>query len=380
MKKGGIYKYETTKTKGWRILWRNADGKQESKTILNATRSEALAERRKILVAIDLGDHVSKSKLKFIDFAHTFLKLKRGTLGVYTYKEYVRFFTTKSGKVIQHIGNKELQKITPQDLINVLDQWISENKLSMARHGYTYLNTFFNQALKMGEIDKNPMNAIPKPRTLKPEKKAMTVGEIEKFMNVLTDPWEKTYFRLAFVTGLRKGELSGLRVRDIDFVRNSIKIVRSYAFQNKLGTYSDLKNHTARNIDLDDYTLSLLKAHLDDLQVLAEKFGRNREFDDPLFPKTNQVGLGFKCKPMNPDTWANRMKRICKQANIDRYTLHEIRHTMATLLIVNSGVDIMTVSRRMGHADRGFTLNQYGHLSDSSQEVATEKLGNVLPN
>ena len=378
MKKGGIYKYETKKTKGWRILWRNADGKQESRTLLNATRSEALSERRKILVAIDLGDHVSKSKLKFIDFAHTFLKMKRGSLARTTYVEYVNFFTATSGIVFQSIGNKELQKITPSDLVNILDEWISRDKLSMARHGYTYLNTFFNQALKMGEIDKNPMQSIPKPKTKRPEKNVLTVEEIKKFMGAITDPWEKTYFRLAFSTGLRKSELSGLRVRDIDFISNKLSIKRGYTFKKGLGTYSDLKNHKSRYIDLDDYTINLLKAHLDDLQILAEKFERNRQFDDPLFPKTNQVGLGYNCKPMNPDTWANRIKRLCKEANIDRYTLHEIRHTMVSLLN-NKNVDVLTISKRVGHSNVGFTLNQYGHLYNGAQEVATKKLNEILP-
>jgi integrase len=72
------------------------------------------------------------------------------------------------------------------------------------------------------------------------------------------------------------------------------------------------------------------------------------------------------------------MKKICKKAGIDAYSLHELRHTTATLLIVDAKMDIMTVSQRLRHADRGFTLNQYGHLSDSSQEKATDKLAQIL--
>tara|TARA_R100000655_G_scaffold51545_2_gene89343 strand:- start:159 stop:434 length:276 start_codon:yes stop_codon:yes gene_type:complete len=90
------------------------------------------------------------------------------------------------------------------------------------------------------------------------------------------------------------------------------------------------------------------------------------------------VGLGYNCKPMNPDTWANRIKRLCKEANIDRYTLHEIRHTMVSLLN-NKNVDVLTISKRVGHSNVGFTLNQYGHLYNGAQEVATKKLNEILP-
>lgn len=377
MKKGGVYKYKSSKGSGFRIKWRNAEGKQESKTLLNVTKSEALAERRKILVAIDLGDHVAKTNLRFIDFAHTFLKTKRGSLARSTYDEYVRFFTTKNGGIVQIIGDKKLQQITTKDIIDILDIWISKGKLSSAQHYYTYLNTFFNTALKMQEIDRNPMTGIPKPRPPRPEKKAMTQEQVKKFFSVITDHTEKTFFRLALMGCLRRGELLGLRVRDIDFVAESVSIQRSYQMKNKEPIYSDVKNHTARNIALDDVTLNLIKVHLDNMQVLAENFDRNRTLDDPLFCKSNHIGLGLNARPQDPDNWNRRLKRICKQAGIETFSLHELRHSGATLLILN-GVDIMTVSKRLGHADRGFTLNVYGHLSDGSQNQATEKLKSVL--
>ena len=378
MKKGGVTRYQTKSTNGWRIKWRNAQGKQETKLMLNCTKSDALKERMKILVAVELGDHVSKTKVTFNEFAETFLKLKRGTIAESTFDDYYRFFTLPNGNVIQYLGDKLIQKIDTKDCIEVLSQWTSTGKLQMAKHGYTYLNTFFNQALKMGEIDRNPMMPIPKPRPPKPEKKAMSSEEWKKFYNAIDDDWTRVYFRIMIVTGMRKSEMSGLRIRDIDFIGNSVSIQRNYIVRHNRGIYSDTKGHKASNISLDEYTLQLIRAHLNDLQKTAELFDRNSNLDDPLFPRTNHVGLGLNAKPMNPDTWSRRMKKICSRAGIDAYSLHELRHTTATLLIVDAKMDIMTISQRLRHADRGFTLNQYGHLSDSSQEKATDKLAEIL--
>ena len=95
-----------------------------------------------------------------------------------------------------------------------------------AKLRYSYLNHFFNQAVKLDVINKNPLFKIPKPRPPKPEKKALTPKQWLNFFNVIDDDMCKAYFRLMTIGGFRRSEMCGFRVGDINYADKSISSKR----------------------------------------------------------------------------------------------------------------------------------------------------------
>ena len=375
---GTIVSHKSKDGKRWRIFWHDNNQKRKSKVILGP-KSVARKELNKVITKLETGEYVDNPNITFNDFVEIFLKVKRTeNLAHATIREYERFFTVDPS-VIKNLNNKNLAKITAADCLNIIEDATKRNSLSMARHAFTYLNTFFNQALKMDYIISNPMMKLKKPRLTKPDKKAMTTAEWVKFYKAIDDEWEKVYFRIMVSTAMRRGEVCALKISDINLKEKFITILRSYSVINGKHIFTDTKNHQSTNMPIDEETISLIKAHVANLSILALRMDRTLNSDDYLFPNPYLVGLGKDSIPMHPDSWSKRFKKICQKAKLDRkFTLHEIRHTTATFLIVDLKLDPLTVSQRLRHADRGFTLNQYAHLYGDSQKEATNKLGELL--
>lgn len=375
--KGAITPHKTTNNSGYRLFWRDEQGKRHSRVIIGS-KTDANIEMRKILKSLDEGNFVATKKDTFLDFAREYVTLKRGSWAVTTYNQNIKILIEETGKISPMIGDKSLQKITSQDLIKVLDQWISTGRIPMARLVYRYLSAYFNKALEMDMIKTNPLLRIPKPRPNKPEKKALTPSDWYKFYTTLDDDFSRAYFKIMVVTGLRRSEMCGLRVGDVNDDM-SLSIQRGYVVSEGQGIYTDTKNHQSINIPLDATTFELLKNHIQEITGMAIAYGRGITRDEPLFPNPLSVGKGAAGKPVNPDTWSKWFKQNCKKAGLDTsFTIHELRHTTATLMIVDMGLDPLTVSKRLRHADTGFTLNQYAHLFSGAQRDASNKIGQLL--
>ena len=170
--------------------------------------------------------------------------------------------------------------------------------------------------------------------------------------------YELYYLDLA--TGLRRGELLGLKWTDIDLRRKTMRIQRSIARQNGSVGEVPLKTKNAYR------TLPLSE---DAVEVLKEQ--KKKAGDSPyVFPSPAR-------EPMTPDTVLHRLQRVLKRAGLPRIRFHDLRHTFATLALQN-GVDVKTVSGMLGHYSAGFTLDTYAHVTTSAQIQAANTMGSVL--
>ena len=197
----------------------------------------------------------------------------------------------------------------------------------------------------------------------KVEHREMKTLPVEQLASFLREAKESGVFELYYVelaTGLRRGELLGLKWEDLDLERGDLRVRRQIARINGEVVEAPLKTKNAYR------TLPLAKDTVDVLDQQKKKVGASPW----VFP-------GPTGDPMSPDSVLHMLHRVLKRAGVPRVRFHDLRHTFATLALQN-GVDVKTVSGMLGHYSAGFTLDTYAHVTTSAQRQAAEAMEHVL--
>ncbi len=209
-------------------------------------------------------------------------------------------------------------------------------------------------------ISSNPTDGCALP---KPEHKEMKTLPVEQLTSFLREDKESGVFELYYIelaTGLRRGELLGLKWEDIDLAQGSLRVQRQIARINGEVIEAPLKTKNA-------YRTLPLSA--DAVGVLQEQ--RKKSGNSPyVFPSPTGG-------PISPDSVLHMLHRVLKRAGLSKVRFHDLRHTFATLALQN-GVDIKTVSGMLGHYSAGFTLDTYTHVTTSAKKEAANTMGSIL--
>ena len=193
-----------------------------------------------------------------------------------------------------------------------------------------------------------------------------------KFILEYPDIRYKTAMMLFLLTGFRRGEVAGLEWKDINFEKGEITVNRSVTSISGYGTIEkDPKTETSkRTIAVPEILMETLKEYRQWQKDFRDERGDYVQENDCLFIQEN----GKRLHPSGFTGWLNRMLR---EANIDHYSLHSLRHTNITLQIA-AGVPIVTVAARAGHARASTTSDVYAYALRSIDKLAADKLGSIL--
>lgn len=229
------------------------------------------------------------------------------------------------------------------------------------------LHMMFHEAMEAAQrkrlIAINPTEGTVVPGCNYKEMTVLNEEQLEKYMDAITkDPVWHDFFYLELTTGLRLGEICGLRWEDFDEKKGTLKIQRS------LGRVVKGKAHLGdpktekgkRTIHLPESTY----------QVLLERKGKVNS--DWLFPSIKYNG-----QPTAPSAAYHRHKQILKDLDLPSIRFHDLRHTFATHAI-KSGVDAKTLSGILGHTNASFTLDTYTHVTNDMQFRASEIVGDFM--
>lgn len=213
------------------------------------------------------------------------------------------------------------------------------------------------------------------PRTARPgagrELRVWSAAELQSFLTVISAERLAPAYFLAGHTGMRRGEVLGLRWTDVDVLRKRLSVrqaITAVAYQLRI---SDVKTGTARRtIDIDDPVVAQLTAW------------RKRQAEERLLvgPAYEDHGLVFARpdgRPVHPEFLSRKFDRIVRTADLPVIRFHDVRHTHASLLL-KAGVPVKVVSERLGRASPGFTLNVYQHVIPGMQAEAAAAFSRLL--
>lgn len=238
----------------------------------------------------------------------------------------------------------------------------------------SFVSAVLDYAFHLGMIRENPCKRVILPAGEMTEREVYTLEEAQRFLESLeiAPVKYKAFFILAIYGGLRRGELLGLEWSDIDFQSQTVKIVRTSQYLKDRGTFTDTTKtkQSQRTLKLPVVVFDILrKLHSEHLQnrLMA---GREWNPSDRLFVQDN----GDPLHPNTPYSWC---RKHCKRTGQRFLGVHVFRHLNASLLI-NSGVDVRTVSASLGHSQTTTTLNIYAHSFQEAQAQASEAVADLL--
>ncbi|MCI9469429.1 MAG: site-specific integrase [Oscillospiraceae bacterium] len=349
-------------------------GKQKFKNVLGKTQTEV---KEKLKAAIE------ESKDLDISRADQF-----------TLSEWLRYWLDNYGKVYlrpssltnytgfldnqisnDKIGSIKLNKLTTNDLQQFYNRMSesgrvqrkeSQNKpkglsAKSVRNIHCFISHAMNRAIDEKLISENPASRCILPKKEQKEIEILPLTDLQKFFEEAKKSGVFELYFTELATGLRRGELLGLKWTDIDFNANSIYIQRQITRIDGEVKESPLKTKNA-------YRQIIVPTEIG--EILKQKKERENGFSEYVF--SSPTG-----GPISPDSVLKMLHRVLKRAGLEKVRFHALRHTFATLALQN-GVDVKTLSGLLGHYSAGFTLDTYGHITPAMKQDAAEKVGSFL--
>jgi integrase len=194
--------------------------------------------------------------------------------------------------------------------------------------------------------------------------------ELREFLDSVTGHRLEAAWHLAAMTGMRRGEILGLRFQDVDCDAARVSVRQALVSVGYEVLTSSPKNHQARVIDLDPGTVEQLRRHRE--RPLADRrvWGNDYEDQDLVFCRENGT-------PIHPHSLSQAFERLIQKSDLPRIRLHDLRHTHATIA-VRAGVPVKVISEQLGHKSPAFTLKQYAHVIPGMQAKAARRVAAII--
>ena len=339
-----------------------------------AKRSKKLQEVRQWIADttyIDQHSDLDRSADMLVDAWYEYwIGIKKQTVRPNTVRNYIDRYEHNIRKVI---GNKLLTEVKPIHCQRIF--------LNMAEEGYRTTTIYqtrialFNMlefAKENDVIITNPCKKSVKSNMGKPsqKKEALTIDVQKRFLLAAAGYSYENQYRFVLQTGLRTGEMIGLRWSDIDFENKTVKIERTMEYRYKVGEWRvgpPKSNSGYRTIPLTDEAIS----------ILEDQRAKNRNIKIIPFEWKDVVFLCRKGTPVKNSTYDNGLFKCCDRAGIPRFSMHVLRHTFATRCI-EGGMKPKTLQRILGHSNIGITMNLYVHVTEEEKQREIDLVAGAL--
>ena len=276
--------------------------------------------------------------------------------------------------IIPALGDTRLMDLRASTIQKFLNQCkkvdgLSEKSVNNIR---LVLHKALEQAIEDAQIKKNPCDRAKVPSYDDPPKEMRPLKdhEVPMFLQAIKGHQFESLFYVALFTGMRESELIGLTWDCIDFQHGTIHIYRQLRkTREKKGSYvfTSLKNKQARTFSPPQNVLDVLKKVKINQAEQRLKAGTSwSNSDDLVF--TNDLG-----KHVATFTVYKYFKEVVTQIGLPEMRFHDLRHGYATLALQN-GVDVKTVSNNLGHSTTAFTMDKYGHVTETMMKDSADKM------
>lgn len=319
------------------------------------------------------GDYRAPDRITLGDYLlERWLPTKRAQLRPSTFDSYTR---NVKNHVIPRLGPVPLQKLSPEDLDQFYAELLASGKLNGDRKGLSvktvrYIHGILRKALadahRKGTVQRNVADLADPPKLSSAPKQPMrawTAAQLREFLDGIREHRLYPTIYLAANTGMRRGEILGIRWEDIDLDELRLSVRQAVLNVSYRIEIADVKTESSRRtVDLDPRTAAVLRTWRKAQHEERRLVGLQPTDDSLVFADPDG-------SPIHPDSYSQSFDRLVAAASVPRIRLHDLRHTHATILL-KAGVPAKVVSERLGHANVAFTMSVYQHILPGMQADA----------
>jgi integrase len=350
--------------------------RQQWQTI-KGTKRDAERELRKLLESLEAGSYIKPTRL---------------TLGEWLNRWWQSYVSTHTSPrtadsyraqllahIIPSLGGISLRHLQPQQLQSYYAEMLSNGRMDgkgglSARtvlYQHRILSEALSHAVRMDLIARNVAEAVAPPRASRHRMNTLAPEDLPRFLEAAQDTPYYVLFFTAVYTGMRLGELLGLRWCDVDLDMASIHVVQALYKRCGICKMVEPKSaHSRRQIAMSPSLALLLRQYKADQSVEAARLGKHRSDNELVF-------CYLDGSPLDSGVVSKALGKVLSKAGLPHIRFHDLRHTHATFML-KSGVHPKIVSERLGHASITITLDTYSHVLPGLQEAAAERLDKML--
>lgn len=352
-------------------------GKRKQRTEVFPTMKAAEAAHNLKLAEIERGGAIDATKMTTGEYLVYWLD---------TYVAHNVKATTLTGyrvcvkhRIVPALGSTPLVKLTVAQLQGFYMGLLTAKRADgrpgtlsprTVRLTHTVLREALQHAVEWGMIVRNVADATKPPRAVRPQVQVWDSDEVGQFLQAAATEEHNPLWLVAVMTGMRRGELLGLRWQDVDLTAGVLHVRHTLTVAKGIRALTPPKTKSGRRtIPLPPSCLAALKAHRK-VQAAARLAALEWADRDAVFTASNGGWL-------DPGNLSRAYDRLVVAAKVKRIRFHDLRHTSATLLL-KQGVNPKVVSERLGHATISITLDTYSHVLPSMQREAADALETAL--
>ena len=369
---GTIRKRSDGRWEGRIIIGHKKNGTPIFKSVFGKTQKNTLKQLHKLINLyrdVDLTEDCRMTLGEWLDKCldeYMLFTIKESTLN--SYRAQIE------NQIKPLIGEKRLSSLTTTDIQKFYNKVKKSGRIefhpvhgyalsdNMVRSIHMLLHKTMDLAVKERLIARNPTNGTTIPQRTQTEKQVLCNSQLDKFIEAIEkEPYWYDFFYVEIMTGLRRGEICGLKWTDINFTDKTLFVRRSVSKQHGIVSIGDTKTDTGtRKILLPQSVVKLLQER------------RTQTVSEWIFPHYTNPS-----EPLNPNSAYQKLKSILCKAQLPSIRFHDLRHTFATHAI-QGGVDAKTLAGILGHTDASFTLDTYTHVTSDMQKNASAVVNDMM--
>ena len=353
----------------WQVsfdLGRDPMGKRLTKAVtVRGTKAEAQRKLREMLTAIDQGRNPVPADVSLREWFQRWMDEvvvpNRRQRTQETYRNAI------DRHIVPYLGGVSIGKLAPAQIQALETQLHKELSPAMVNQVHNVLSGALKYAFRLELIHRNPVSLVTPPTVKRTEIPPPDVEGVLEALSLARDEDNDLYpvMHLIAYTGLRRGEAMGLLWGHVDFERGSLKIENSLVYSRTGILVEPPKTESGRRtVDLDDGTVQVLREHK---QRQAERRDRIGE----MYVDKGRVFADDLGNWISPKRLYDTVKRYGRRVGRPEMTVRSLRHFHASLML-QSGQNIVVVSKRLGHSSVSMTLDIYAHLLPGWQKQAAE--------
>ena len=345
-------------------------GKQLRRSIYGRSQKEVRQKMQKALVEVDEGTYTAPAKITVKQWLETWHAEYLGDVKESTRISYRQHM---NNHILPALGALKLSELTPAICQKFYNGLTREKQLSAktVKNVHGVLHHALKQAVRLGYVRSNPTEACTLPRIEKAKIEPLDAPEVKALLNALGDDLYSTIIKVDLFTGLRSGEILGLQWACVDFSRGTITIDKQLRHPKMGEAYrlDSVKNDKPRIIQPAPFVMQLLRQRK--RQQAEERIAAGNAWNDHGIP--DLVFTYEDGKYIDALIVLRHLKKALQAAGLPDKRFHDLRHTYAVTSL-QAGDDVKTVQENLGHHTAAFTLDQYGHVTETMRQASAQRM------